>query len=153
MTANREKQMNIERTLVLIKPDAVSRGLTGKILDRYLQRSLRIVTMRTIIPTPELIAEHYIEHCELVERMERLTAFMADAQRVAIVLEGPDAISVVRRLNGKTNAVEVEPGTIRGDFGDNLAPHRTLVHASDGSPAAKRESALWFPRVSTRAAA
>ena len=138
--------LNIERTLVLIKPDAVDRGLTGQILDRYLRCSLRIVTMQTIVPSRELIADHYTEHRTHAERMERLLGFMAGEQLVAIVLEGPDAISIVRRANGKTSAVEAEPGTIRGDFCDNLAPHRTLVHASDGSIAAARDRVV-VPRA------
>jgi nucleoside-diphosphate kinase len=135
-----------ERTLVLIKPDALSRGLAGAIMNRYLQRSLKIVALEMLVPAVDQIEAHYAEHADKPDRMIRLTGFMAGRPLIAMVLQGPDAIAIVHKLNGKTSALEAEPGTIRGDYADNLAPQRTLVHGSDGVDAAEREIALWFPR-------
>lgn len=135
----------MERTLVLIKPDAIERKLVGEILARYERRGLSIVAIRNATPSPELVTEHYVEFFDDAERVNRLVGFMAETTVIALILEGPAAIAIARQVNGKTSAAEAIPGTIRGDFADNRASHRTLVHASDSLASAVREIQLWFP--------
>jgi nucleoside-diphosphate kinase len=137
-------------TLVLIKPDAVKRGLVGEILARYEHRGLAIVAMARRTPDEDTIRRHYAEHANRPDQLaERLVAFMAGVPLVALVLCGPDAIAIARATNGATDPVKAAPGTIRGDFGNYVS--RNLVHASDGAEAAAREIALWFPKLSADA--
>jgi len=130
-----------ERTLVLIKPDAMQRQLAGRILDRFEQRGLVIRAARLIRVGRELAEEHYAEHREKPFFGE-LVDFITSSPTLALVLEGESAIPVVRATMGATNPVNAAPGTIRGDFA--LAMPDNLVHGSDSPASAEREIALWF---------
>ncbi len=133
-----------ERTLVLIKPDAMSRGLAGEILARYERKNLRIVAMDLRIVSEELSDAHYAEHVDK-PFYPGLREFITSAPLVALVLEGDQAIDVVRQMNGATDGRVALQGTIRGDFA--LSKSQNLVHASDSVDSAKREVALWFPEL------
>jgi nucleoside-diphosphate kinase len=130
-----------ERTLVLIKPDAVQRLLAGRILARYEDRGLKIVALKLIRVSTDLAERHYAIHREK-PFFRGLVDFITSAPLVAAVLEGPNAISIVRAMNGATRPHEAAPGTIRGDFAVETA--QNLVHASDGPETAATELALWF---------
>ncbi|HEX6882531.1 MAG TPA: nucleoside-diphosphate kinase [Planctomycetota bacterium] len=132
----------MERTLVLLKPDAVQRGLVGPILARFEQKGLKLVGLKLRQFPTALIQRHYEAHKER-PFYGALVDFMTSGPVVALVLEGKNAIEVVRKLMGKTNAAEAEPGTIRGDFA--LSRSNNLVHGSDSAEAAKKELALFFP--------
>ncbi len=131
----------MERTLILVKPDGVQRGLIGPILARFEQRGLKIVGMKLMRVSRTLAEQHYAEHAEK-PFYPSLIAFITSGPVVAAVLEGPSAIATVRAMLGKTNPLEAAPGTIRGDFG--VETERNLVHASDGPASAAREVALFF---------
>ena len=131
----------IERTLVLIKPDGVQRALVGRILSRYEDRGLKIVGLKLVQVDRTLAEEHYAVHREK-PFFAGLVAFITSAPLVAAVLEGPDAIAVVRAINGATRPVEAAPGTVRGDFA--LETAQNLVHASDSAATAAAELELWF---------
>jgi nucleoside-diphosphate kinase len=131
----------IERTLVLIKPDAIRRALTGRILDRFEQRGLVITAAKLLVVGRELAERHYAEHVDKPFFGE-LVEFITSAPTLALVLEGESAISVVRTTIGATNPTNAEPGTIRGDFA--LAMPDNLVHGSDSPESAGREIELWF---------
>jgi nucleoside-diphosphate kinase len=131
----------IERTLVLIKPDGVQRGLTGRILARYEERGLKVVGLKLVRVDRDLADRHYAAHREK-PFFGGLVDFITSAPLVALALEGPNAISVVRAINGATRPQEAAPGTIRGDFA--LETAQNIVHASDGPEAAASELALWF---------
>lgn len=133
--------MAIERTLVLLKPDAVSRRLCGPILTRFEARGLKLVGLKLLKVTPELSRQHYAEHVAK-PFYPQLEAFITSGPIVAIALEGPEAITVVRTMMGPTNGRAAAPGTIRGDFG--LSRQMNLVHGSDGPEAAQRELAIYF---------
>jgi nucleoside-diphosphate kinase len=130
-----------ERTLVLIKPDAVQRHLAGEILARFERRGLEIREARLLTVDRSLAEEHYAEHREKPFFGE-LVSFITSAPTLALVLEGESAISVVRTTMGSTNPAESAPGTIRGDLA--LAMPDNLVHGSDAPESAQREIALWF---------
>lgn len=132
----------IERTLVLVKPDGVARGLVGQIIARYEAKGLRIEALELRRADAKLAAEHYAEHIGR-DYYPPLEAFITSGPLVAMVLEGERAIEAVRVLNGATDSAVAAPGTIRGDF--SLFKNRNLVHASDTPEAAEREIALWFP--------
>lgn len=131
----------MERTLVLLKPDAVQRGLVGSILSRFEAKGLSIVGLKMRTFDRSVLEQHYEVHKER-PFYPNLVEFMTSGPVVAIALEGKDAISVVRTLVGKTNAREAAPGTIRGDFGMSFS--NNLVHASDGEDTARFELGLWF---------
>ncbi len=131
----------MESTLILIKPDAVQRRLIGPIISRFENKALTIVAMKLIQITPVLAEKHYAEHVEK-PFYPSLEAFITGAPVVAMVLQGLDAIRVVREMLGATNGLKAAPGTIRGDFSSSR--QMNLVHASDGPDAAKREIALYF---------
>ena len=133
-----------ERTLVLIKPDAVARGLVGEILARYEHKSLSIVAMDQRTVDEATSDAHYAEHVDK-PFYPGLREFITSAPLVALVLEGDQAIDVVRLMNGVTDGRAAAPGTIRGDFA--LSKSENLVHASDSADAAKREIAIWFPSL------
>ena len=133
--------MALERTLVLLKPDAVARRLCGPILTRFEARGLKIVGLKMLQVTPELSKKHYAEHVSK-PFYPQLEGFITSGPIVAIALEGPEAISVVRTMMGPTNGRQAAPGTIRGDFG--LSRQMNLVHGSDGPDAAKRELEIYF---------
>ena len=130
-----------ERTLVLIKPDGVQRLLTGRILSRYEDRGLKIVGLKMVDVSRDLAERHYAIHRER-PFFGSLVDFITSAPLVAAVLEGPNAIAVVRTMNGATRPNEALPGTIRGDFA--LETAQNLVHASDTAETAGTEIALWF---------
>jgi nucleoside-diphosphate kinase len=131
----------LERTLIIIKPDAVQRGLTGKIITRFERRGLRIVAMKLIHITTELAQRHYAVH-EGKAFYEPLIEYITSSPVVVMVLEGNDAIEIARRSMGATNPAEAAPGTIRADFG--LEVGRNLVHGSDGPETAAFEVPLFF---------
>ena len=130
-----------ERTLVLIKPDGVQRLLVGRILGRYEDRGLKLVGLKLISVSRDLAERHYAVHREK-PFFGGLVDFITSAPLVAAVLEGPNAIAVVRAMNGATRPHEAAPGSIRGDFA--LETAQNLVHASDGAETAEAEVALWF---------
>ena len=133
--------MAAERTLVLIKPDAVQRALAGEILARFERRGLRVVDGRFLTVDRALAEEHYAEHREKPFFGE-LVEFITSAPTLALVLEGEGAIAVVRTTMGATNPADSAPGTIRGDLA--LSMPDNLVHGSDSPESAQREIALWF---------
>jgi nucleoside-diphosphate kinase len=130
-----------ERTLVLVKPDGVQRLLVGRILQRYEDRGLKIVGLKLVLIDRDLAERHYAIHSER-PFFRGLVAFISSAPLVAAVLEGPNAVAVVRAVNGATRPHEAAPGTIRGDFA--LETAQNLVHASDSIDTAAQELALWF---------
>jgi nucleoside-diphosphate kinase len=130
-----------ERTLVLIKPDAMERALAGEILARFEQRGLRVRAAKLVQVDRELAEQHYAEHTEKPFFGE-LVEFITSAPTLALVLEGESAIGVVRTTMGATNPASAAPGTIRGDLA--LAMPDNLVHGSDSPESAQREIELWF---------
>ncbi|GAA1863181.1 nucleoside-diphosphate kinase [Asanoa iriomotensis] len=132
----------VERTLVLIKPDAVRRGLVGEILSRFERKGLTIETMVKREMDAELADAHYAEHVEK-PFYPPLKEFMTGGPLVALIISGDTAIDVVRTLVGATDARKAAAGTIRGDLANSN--RENLVHASDSPDSAKREIALWFP--------
>ena len=133
--------MALERTLVLAKPDAVARSLVGEIVARYERRGLKLRGARLLTVARELAEAHYEEHREKPFFGE-LIEFITEGPTLALVVEGENAIAVVRSTNGATNPADAAPGTIRGDFA-HVNPFN-LVHGSDSSESAEREIALWF---------
>src|ERR671938_1585108 len=133
-----------ERTLVLIKPDAMQRGLAGEILRRFEARGLSVRAARLVAVNRELAERHYAEHREKPFFGE-LVDFITSAPTLALVLAGESAIQVVRTTMGATNPVNAAPGTIRGDLA--LAMPDNLVHGSDSDESAAREIGLWFPEL------
>lgn len=131
----------MERTLVIIKPDAVQRGLIGQIIQRFEQRGLRIVAMKLMQIDTDLARRHYAVH-EGKSFYDGLIRYITSAPVVVMVLEGRDAIEIVRRTMGSTNPAQAAPGTIRADFG--LEVGRNLVHGSDGPETAAFEIGLFF---------
>ena len=131
-----------DRTFVIIKPDAVRRGLVGTILARYEGKGLSIVALEQRQVDAALADRHYAEHVEK-PWYPPLRDFITSGPLVALILEGRSAIEVVRGLNGATDGVAAAPGTIRGDF--CLSNRENAVHASDSAESAQREIALWFP--------
>ena len=131
----------MERTLVIIKPDGVQRGLIGPILTRLERRGLRLAAMKLIQITPELAARHYKVH-QGKPFYQGLIEFITSGPVVVAVIEGPDAINTVRKTMGATNPAQAEPGTIRADYGLEIG--RNLVHGSDGADTAAYEIPLFF---------
>jgi nucleoside-diphosphate kinase len=131
----------LERTLVLIKPDAVQRGLAGEILARFERRGVALREARLLQVDRELAERHYAEHAEKPFFGE-LVEFITSAPTLALALEGESAIAVVRTTIGATNPTDAAPGTIRGDLA--LAMPNNLVHGSDSPESAERELRLWF---------
>src|SRR5919199_519024 len=134
--------MAAERTLVLIKPDAMQRGLAGEILRRFEARGLAVREARLVAVDRELAERHYAEHREKPFFGE-LVDFITSARTLALVLEGEGAIAVARTTMGATNPANAAPGTIRGDLA--LSMPDNLVHGSDSPESAERELRLWFP--------
>lgn len=131
----------MEQTFIILKPDAVQRGLVGEIIARFERRGLKLVAMKMIHVSNELASEHYAVHAER-PFYNSLISYITSSPVVALVLEGTDAIAVVRATVGATKPAEAAPGTIRADFGLEIG--RNLIHASDGPDTAKTEIALWF---------
>ncbi|HWB38286.1 MAG TPA: nucleoside-diphosphate kinase [Rugosimonospora sp.] len=133
-----------ERTLVLIKPDAVARGLVGEILGRFERKGLAVDALVLRTMSAELADQHYAEHVEKAF-YPPLKEFMTSGPLVAAILSGDSAIEVVRALIGVTDGRKAAAGTVRGDL--SLSNRENLVHASDSPESAKREIALWFPEL------
>lgn len=131
-----------QRTLVLLKPDAVKRGLVGNILARYEAKGLSIVALEQCTIDAALADQHYADHVDK-DFYPPLRDFVTSGPLVAVVFEGDDAIAVVRELNGATDGRKAVPGSIRGDL--SLSNRENLVHGSDSEQSAAREIALWFP--------
>jgi nucleoside-diphosphate kinase len=132
-----------ERTLVLVKPDGVQRLLAGRIIARYEERGLKIVGLKLVQVDRELAERHYAVHREK-PFFGGLVDFITSGPLVALALEGPNAIAIVRAINGATRPHEAAPGTIRGDFA--LETAQNIVHASDSPETAAFELDLWFAR-------
>ena len=132
----------MERTLILIKPDAFGRGLTGEIITRFERKGLKIVALSAMRMSTELAERHYAEHAERPFFGE-LVEFITSGMLVAMLLEGEEAVRAARQVIGATDPLEAAPGSIRGDFA--LAVGQNLVHGSDSAESAARESALFFP--------
>ena len=132
------------RTLVLLKPDTVRRGLVGEVLSRFEAKGLSIVAMEQRTIDAAKADEHYAEHVER-DFYPPLRAFVTSGPLVALVLEGDEAIEVVRAINGATDGRKAAPGTIRGDL--SLSNRENLVHGSDSSESAEREIKIWFPNL------
>ena len=130
-----------QRTLVLLKPDAINRRLVGEIISRFEKKGLKIVAMKMLWMSRKMAEKHYEVH-RGKSFYESLLDYITSGPIVAMVLEGEEAIAVVRRMMGKTNGVEAEPGTIRGDYA--LSVQNNLVHGSDSPESAEREIKLFF---------
>jgi nucleoside-diphosphate kinase len=131
----------VERTFVMVKPDGVQRGLVGEIISRLERKGLKIVAIKMLKIPMEMAEKHYEEH-KNKPFFSSLISYITSGPVVAMVVEGKNAVKVVRKLVGATNPAEAEPGTIRGDFGLDLG--RNVVHASDSITSAEREIRLFF---------
>jgi nucleoside-diphosphate kinase len=134
----------MERTLILVKPDAFERGLTGEILARFERKGLRIVAMKHMTVEKDLAEEHYAEHRER-PFFGDLVEFITGGPLIALVLEGYEAIKAARQVIGATNPLEAAPGSIRGDYA--LEVQTNMVHGSDAPESAAREIGLFFPEL------
>jgi len=133
-----------QRSFVLLKPDTVRRGLVGSVLSRFEGKGLTIVAMELRQVDGELADQHYAEHVDKAF-YPPLRDFVTSGPSVAVIVEGDEAVEVVRALNGATDGRKAAPGTIRGDL--SLSNRENLVHGSDSSESAAREIALWFPKL------
>jgi nucleoside-diphosphate kinase len=134
----------MDRTLILVKPDAFARGLTGETVARFERKGLQIVALRAMTVSRELAERHYAEHAERPFFGE-LVDFITSGPIVAMVLEGADAVTAARQVIGATNPLEAATGSIRGDYAVQVG--QNLVHGSDSEESAARESALFFPEL------
>jgi nucleoside-diphosphate kinase len=134
----------MDRTLILVKPDAFSRGLTGEIIARFERKGLRIIALKHMTVDVELARRHYAEH-EGKPFFGELVEFITSAPLVAMVLEGAEAVTSARQVIGATNPLEAAPGSIRGDFA--VAVGQNMVHGSDAPESARREAELFFPEL------
>jgi nucleoside-diphosphate kinase len=132
----------MERTLILIKPDAFARNLSGEILARFERKGLRIVAMQLMTMTRDLAERHYAEH-QGKGFYEELVTFITSGPLVALVVEGEQAVTAARQVIGATNPLEASPGSIRGDFAIDVG--QNMVHGSDSTESAAREMDLFFP--------
>jgi nucleoside-diphosphate kinase len=132
----------MDRTLILVKPDAFARSLTGEIIARFERKGLRIVALRLMMVSTELAERHYAEHAQKPFFGE-LVEFITSGPVVAMVLEGADAVRAARQTIGATDPLEAAPGSIRGDFAIEMG--QNMVHGSDSPESAAREAALFFP--------
>ncbi len=137
----------MDRTLILVKPDAFARNLTGEIIARFERKGLRLVALKLMTASEELAKEHYAEHAER-PFFGDLVTFITRSPSLVMVVEGPkDTYAVVRQMMGVTNPAEAAPGTIRGDLG--IETTENLVHGSDSHESAAREIALFFPSLAS----
>jgi nucleoside-diphosphate kinase len=134
----------MDRTLILVKPDAFERGLTGEVIRRFERKGLTIVAMKHMTVDRELAEEHYAEHRDK-PFFGDLLGFITGGPVVAMVLEGHEAVASARQVIGATNPLEAAPGSIRGDFGREVQTN--LVHGADSPESARRETALFFPEL------
>ena len=136
----------MERTLIVVKPDGVQRGLTGEIIARFERRGFTMVALKMLTVTRELAEEHYAEHREK-PFFPSLRDFITSSPVVAMVLEAPNAIILSRKMIGATDPLDATSGTIRGDF--TADKQQNLIHGSDSPESAARELALWFPELNS----
>jgi nucleoside-diphosphate kinase len=134
----------MERTLILVKPDAFARNLTGEIISRFERKGLRLAALKHITMSRELASQHYAEH-EGKPFFGELVDFITSGPLVAMVLEGESAVTAARQVIGATNPLEASPGSIRGDFA--IAVGQNMVHGSDSDESAAREAKLFFPEL------
>jgi nucleoside-diphosphate kinase len=134
----------MERTLILVKPDAFARNLSGEIIARFERKGLRLAALKQMTMTTELAEQHYAEHAEKPFFGE-LTSFITSGPLVAMVLEGDRAIEAARQVIGATDPLKAAPGSIRGDFAIEVG--QNMVHGSDAPESAAREVALFFPEL------
>ena len=134
----------MDRTLILVKPDAFARGLTGEIIARFERKGLRIVALKHMQVDEALARQHYAEH-EGKPFFGELVEFITSSPLVAMVLAGEQAVTAARQVIGATNPLEAAPGSIRGDFA--IAVGQNMVHGSDSAESAQREAALFFPEL------
>ena len=134
----------MQRTLILVKPDAFARGLTGEIIARFERKGLTIVAAQHMTVTEALAKQHYAEHAERAFFGE-LVEFITSGPLMALVFEGDAAIRAARQVIGATNPLEAAPGSIRGDFA--IAVGQNMVHGSDSPESGERESKLFFPEL------
>ncbi|TVR13276.1 MAG: nucleoside-diphosphate kinase [Planctomycetota bacterium] len=135
--------MSEQTTLVLIKPDAVQRGLMGEIIARFERKGLQIVGLKMLQAPEDVVGQHYAEHKEK-PFYPAILSFITSSPLVALAVRGNEAVAVVRNLMGSTDGRKAAPGTIRGDLGCSMGAN--LVHGSDSLESAERELALWFPQ-------
>ena len=134
----------MSRTLILVKPDAFERALSGELIARFERKGLRIKALKMMQADEEIANRHYAEHSEKPFFGE-LVSFITGGPLVAMVLEGHEAVAAARQIIGSTNPVEAAPGSIRGDFA--LEVTFNMVHGSDADESAEREVAIWFPEL------
>src|SRR6185437_2972781 len=134
----------MDRTLILVKPDAFARGLTGEIIARFERKGLRIVALRHMTLAADVAGQHYAEH-EGKPFFGELVEFITSGPLVAMVLEGDEAVTAARQAIGATNPLEATTGSIRGDFA--IAVGQNMVHGSDSNESVAREAALFFPEL------
>ena len=134
----------LERTLILVKPDAFARHLTGEVITRFERKGLRLVALKKMMVTEQIAREHYGEH-EGRDFYEPLVTFITSGPIVAMIFESPRAIEAARQIIGGTDGVTAAPGSIRGDYA--LEVRRNLVHGSDSAESAAREIKIFFPEV------
>ena len=132
----------MDRTLILVKPDAFARNLTGEIIGRFERKGLRIVALRHMTLDEATAEQHYAEHVGK-PFFEELVSFITSGPLVAMVLEGTEAVRAARQVIGATNPLEAVPGSIRGDYAVEVG--QNMVHGSDSPESAEREAALFFP--------
>jgi nucleoside-diphosphate kinase len=135
----------MERTLILVKPDAFARNLSGQIIARFERKGLRLVALKQMTMTRELAERHYAEHVGK-PFFEELVEFITSGPLVAMALEGEQAVAAARQVIGATNPIEASPGSIRGDYA--IAVGQNMVHGSDSPESGVRELALFFPDLS-----
>ena len=134
----------MERTLILVKPDAFERRLTGEVIGRFERKGMSLVAMKLMTADEDIANSHYAEHTEKPFFGE-LVSFITGGPLVAMVLEGPNAVAAARQLIGATDPVEADAGSIRGEFGTEVTFN--LVHGSDSTESAEREIGIWFPEL------
>jgi nucleoside-diphosphate kinase len=134
----------MERSLVLIKPDAVERGLIGQIIAIYERKGLDIAALKLVKPTKEIAESHYVEHKDK-PFFNELVAFLTRGKVCALIIEGNNVVKMVRKINGATDPAEAELGTIRGQFA--MSKSENIVHASDSVESAGREIKIWFSEL------
>jgi nucleoside-diphosphate kinase len=134
----------MDRTLILVKPDAFARGLTGEIIARFERKGLRLVALQQMQLDEAIAKQHYAEHAERPFFGE-LVEFITSGPLAAMVLEGHEAVKAARQVIGATNPIEAAPGSIRGDFATEVG--KNMVHGSDANESAAREAKLFFPNL------
>jgi nucleoside-diphosphate kinase len=134
----------VSRTLILVKPDAFERALTGEVLARFERKGLRLAALKMMEADEEIANVHYEEHTDKPFFGE-LVAFITRGTMVAMVLEGEEAVAAARQVIGATNPIEAAPGSIRGDFAREVTYN--MVHGSDSDESAEREIGIWFPEL------